>query len=210
MGSSLTSLCFAAHTPGDGLALDADETKSPTNLNGESGGEFKGHIFKSCPAKIKDEVEHAQGHPVEIVEGNIEDGSNGYMLLRVHYAPEITLNILSINLLKQQGFEIIFKGDRCTLEYMFKNQQGQNIDLDKMRQRHNDYLDDYFESLDKEIEDKEGEMARAPEDPTKVEEDSESLKPYQWNIGKTCAVEKGKEKQEHFGIKLEKEEDCKI
>nr|GFC66695.1 hypothetical protein [Tanacetum cinerariifolium] len=88
-----------------------------------------------------------------------------------------------------------------------------------MRQRHNDYLDDYFESLDKEIEDKEGEMARfvedtnaseAPEDPTKVEEDSESLKPYQWNIGKTCAMEKGKEKQEHFGIKLEKEEDCKI
>nr|GFA84198.1 hypothetical protein [Tanacetum cinerariifolium] len=94
-GSSLTSLCFAAHTPGGGLALDADETKSPTNLNGESGGVF---------------------------------------------------------------------GDRCTLEYMFKNQQGQNIDLDKMRQRHNDYLDDYFESLDKEIEDKEGEMARFVED----------------------------------------------
>nr|GFA21276.1 hypothetical protein [Tanacetum cinerariifolium] len=233
------------HTPGGGLALDADETKSPTNLNGESGGVFyncfycnkKGHIFKSCPAKIKDEVEHAQGHPVEIVEGNIEvnnttqakitqnknmvlcfkfheyghfanmclskkqgqpkvslkylefihfktrgiikgtykeklegqkkllftygmgevlikDGRNGYLIPGVHYAPEITLNILSINLVKQQ--------------------------------------------------------VRAPEDLTKVEEDSESLKPYQWNIGKTCAVEKGKEKQEHFGIKLEKEEDCKI
>nr|GFA71507.1 ARID DNA-binding domain-containing protein [Tanacetum cinerariifolium] len=51
--------------------------------------------------------------------------------------------------------------------------------------------------------------ARALEDPTKVEEDSESLEPYQWNIGKTCAVEKGKEKQEHSGIKLEEEEDCK-
>nr|GEV06998.1 ARID DNA-binding domain-containing protein [Tanacetum cinerariifolium] len=49
---------------------------------------------------------------------------------------------------------------------------------------------------------------RAPEDPTKVEKDSKSLEPYQWNIGKTCAVEKEKEKQEHFGIKLE-EEDCK-
>nr|GEV58331.1 hypothetical protein [Tanacetum cinerariifolium] len=32
----------------------------------------KGHIFKSCPAKIKDEVEHAQGHHVEIAEGNIQ------------------------------------------------------------------------------------------------------------------------------------------
>nr|GEY01396.1 ARID DNA-binding domain-containing protein [Tanacetum cinerariifolium] len=78
----------------------------------------------------------------------------------VHYAPEITLNILSINLLKQQGFDIIFEGDRCTREYMFKNQQGQNMDVDKMRQRHNDYLDDYFESLDKERVDREGEVTR--------------------------------------------------
>nr|GEW81887.1 reverse transcriptase domain-containing protein [Tanacetum cinerariifolium] len=169
----------------------------------------------------------------------IKDGSNGYLIPRVHYAPEITLNILSINLLKQQGFEIIFEVDKCTLEYIFKNQQGQNMDVDKMRQRHNDYLDDYFESLDKERADKEREMvrfvedtnasefgqefgalaeilrltrsdgeeirkcyityldvfisyyktARAPEDPTKVEEDPER-----------------KEKQEHFGIKLEEEE----
>nr|GEY79523.1 ARID DNA-binding domain-containing protein [Tanacetum cinerariifolium] len=267
----------------------------------------------------------------------IKDGSNGYLIPEVHYAPEITLNILSINLLKQQGFEIIFEGDRYTLEYMLKNQRGQNMDVDKMRQRHNDYLDDYFESLDKERADKGGEIARfvedtnalevhtfyevvaflnliknddiiskgwdiyrkifdkvlkwfynhylkrrlsrtispvihgvpiylsdlnklmdcmggylsvqfgqefgahaeilgltrsdgeeirkcyitylyvfisyykiarAPEDPTKVEEDSESLEPYQWNTGKTSAVEKGKEKLEHFGIKLEEEEVC--
>ncbi|GKA76551.1 ARID DNA-binding domain-containing protein, partial [Tanacetum coccineum] len=32
----------------------------------------KGHIFKSCPAKIKNEVEHAQGLPTEIAKGNIE------------------------------------------------------------------------------------------------------------------------------------------
>ncbi|GKC75238.1 ARID DNA-binding domain-containing protein [Tanacetum coccineum] len=271
----------------------------------------------------------------------IKDGSNGYLIPVVHYAPEITLNILSINLLKQQGFEIIFEGDKCTLEYMFKNQQGQNMDVDKMRQRHNDYLDDYFESLDKEKTDREKEMprfmedtntskvhtfyelvaflnliknddkiskgwdiyrerfdnvlkwfykhylkrplpgiippivhgvpihlfdlyklidcmggylsvqfgqefgalaeilglprsdgeeirkccmtyldvlisyykaARAPEDPIKVEEDTESLKSYQWNIGKTgapIAEEKEKKKLEHFGIKLEEEEDYK-
>ncbi|GJY15882.1 ARID DNA-binding domain-containing protein [Tanacetum coccineum] len=225
----------------------------------------------------------------------IKDGSNGYLIPGVHYAPEITLNILSINLLKQQGFEIIFEGDKYTLEYMFKNQQGQNMDVDKMRQRHNEYLDDYFESLDKEKTDREKEMprfvedtntsevhtfyefvaflnliknddiiskgwdiyrerfdkfgqefgalaeilglprsdgeeirkcymtyldvfisyyktARAPEDPTKVEEDTESLESYQWNSGKTgvpIAEEKEKKKLEHFGIKLEDEEDCK-
>ncbi|GJZ26680.1 kinase-like domain-containing protein [Tanacetum coccineum] len=54
--------------------------------------------------------------------------------------------------------------------------------------------------------------ARAPEVPTNVEEDSESLVSYQWNIGKTYApidVQKGKEKLEHFGIKLEEETFCK-
>ncbi|GKE48528.1 hypothetical protein Tco_1479786, partial [Tanacetum coccineum] len=54
--------------------------------------------------------------------------------------------------------------------------------------------------------------ARAPEVPINVEEDSESLVSYQWNIGKTCApiaVQKGKEKLEHFGIKLEEETFCK-
>ncbi|GKC52427.1 ARID DNA-binding domain-containing protein [Tanacetum coccineum] len=54
--------------------------------------------------------------------------------------------------------------------------------------------------------------ARAPEDPMRGGEDSESLEKYHWNIGKigaSNAAEKGKEKLEHFGIKLEEEEDCK-
>nr|GEY28148.1 hypothetical protein [Tanacetum cinerariifolium] len=93
---------------------------------------------------------------------------------------------------------------------MFKNQQGQNLDIDKIRQRHNDFLEEYFESLGKERIDREGEETR---DPTKEEEeDSESFESYQWNYGKTyapIAVEKGMEKLEYFGINLEKEEDCK-
>nr|GEZ34061.1 ARID DNA-binding domain-containing protein [Tanacetum cinerariifolium] len=77
--------------------------------------------------------------------GIIKGTDNG-----VHYAPEVTLNILSLGLLKQQGFGIIFEGDRCILVYMFKDRRGKNIDIDKMRQQHNDYLDDYFDSLDNE------------------------------------------------------------
>ncbi|GJT73408.1 ARID DNA-binding domain-containing protein [Tanacetum coccineum] len=84
----------------------------------------------------------------------IMNGNKDYLIPGVHYAPEVTLNILSINMLKQQGFEIVYEGNRCTLEYMFKNQHGKNIDVDKIRQRHNDYLDDYFESLDKERTDR--------------------------------------------------------
>ncbi|GJT73407.1 ARID DNA-binding domain-containing protein [Tanacetum coccineum] len=271
----------------------------------------------------------------------IMNGNKDYLIPGVHYAPEVTLNILSINLLKQQGFEIVYEGNRCTLEYMFKNQHGKNIDVDKIRQRHNDYLDDYFESLDKERTDRkeeeprivedtntpvvqtfqeyvaflnlikddnetskewdtyrdrfdrvlkwfyshylkrplpgaippiiqgvpihlfdlyklmdcmggylsvqfgqefgalaeilgltrsEGEdirkcymtylevfvsyykTARAPENPMTGEEDLESLEEYQWNLGKegaSYAVEKGKERLEHFGIELEEEEECK-
>nr|GEX31237.1 protein ALP1-like [Tanacetum cinerariifolium] len=210
----------------------------------------KGHIFKSCPVKIKDDAEYKQGHPKETAKGSIcvyniahakitqnknmvkcfkcqesghfankcppniqrkpkiclkypefihfttkgiikgtdmdtwddfwirkkflftyrmgealiKDGGNSYLILGVHYAPEITLNILSISPLKQQGFDINFEGDRCTLEYMFKNQQGQNMDMDRMRQKHNDYLDEYFKSLDKERKDKEDEIPRYMED----------------------------------------------
>ncbi|GKB40961.1 hypothetical protein Tco_0885903, partial [Tanacetum coccineum] len=42
---------------------------------------------------------------------------------------------------------------------------------------------------------------RAPQIPTKVEEDSESLVSYQWNNGKTCAPMAVSEREE--------EEDCK-
>nr|GEZ24855.1 ARID DNA-binding domain-containing protein [Tanacetum cinerariifolium] len=192
----------------------------------------------------------------------IMNGNKDYLIPGVHYAPEVTLNILSINLLKQQGFKIVYEGDICTLEYMFKNQHGRNIDVDKIRQRHNDYLRDYFESLNKErtyrkeeepgiVEDtntpvfgqefgalteipgltrSDGEdirkcymtylevfvsyykTARAPENPMTGEEDMESLEEYQWNLGKkgaSSAVEKKKERLEHFRIKLEKEEESK-
>nr|GEW94351.1 ARID DNA-binding domain-containing protein [Tanacetum cinerariifolium] len=306
----------------------------------------KGHIFKSCPAKIKDEVEHAQGHPVEIAEGNIEvnnttqakitQNKNMVLCFKCQEYGHFANKCLS----KKQGQP---KVSLKYPEFIHFKTRGiiKGTDKDKMRQRHNDCLDDYFESLDEERANKEGEMARfvedtnasevhtfyefvaflnliknddiiskgwdiyrkrfdkvlkcfynhylkrplpgtippiihgvpihlfylyklmdcmggylsvqygqefgalaeilgltrsdgeeirkcyitylevfvsyyktarAPEDPTKVEEDSESLEPHQWNIGKTSApiaVEKGKEKLEHFGIKLEEAEDCK-
>ncbi|GJZ09793.1 ARID DNA-binding domain-containing protein, partial [Tanacetum coccineum] len=243
-------------------------------------------------------------------------------------------------LLKQQGFEVVSEGDRYRLEYMFKEPTGNILDLNKLRQMQNNFLEDYFEGLNENKDGKKDEMvrieedmnssevhtfhefvaflnlikndelvskgwdlyrdrfvkvlkwfyshylqrqlpgpippiihgipihlfdlyklieymggylsvhfgqefgalaeilgltrkdgedirkcymvyldifisyyktARAPEVPAKAEEDS-SLESYQWNIGKTCAplaVQKGKEKLEHFGIKLEEEEVCK-
>ncbi|GJV33444.1 ARID DNA-binding domain-containing protein [Tanacetum coccineum] len=90
----------------------------------------------------------------------INNEKSGCMIPGVHYAPESTLNILSIDLLMQQGFELLFDGGKCTLEYMFKTKQGRELDVDKMKQMHNNYLDDYFESLDKNRTGKETEKAR--------------------------------------------------
>ncbi|GJR37180.1 ARID DNA-binding domain-containing protein [Tanacetum coccineum] len=79
----------------------------------------------------------------------IKNGEGTYIIPGVHYAPEVTLNILSIELLRQQGFEIISNGDRCTLVYMFKDKEGKDINIDRLREQHNNYMENYFDALDR-------------------------------------------------------------
>nr|GEX96768.1 ARID DNA-binding domain-containing protein [Tanacetum cinerariifolium]GEY04499.1 ARID DNA-binding domain-containing protein [Tanacetum cinerariifolium] len=77
----------------------------------------------------------------------IEDGGHGCLVPGVYYAPEFTLNILSMDLLEKQGFEIIFEHNRCSLVYMFNNLMKERLDEDRLRTRQNQYLEEYFESL---------------------------------------------------------------
>ncbi|GJZ13788.1 ARID DNA-binding domain-containing protein [Tanacetum coccineum] len=100
----------------------------------------------------------------------IKNGEGTYMIPGVHYAPEVTLNILSIELLRQQGFEIISNEDRCTLAYMFKDKRGKDINIDRMRERHNIYLEDYFDALDRSAN-----IKREIEQPRKKENDDEEI-----------------------------------
>nr|GEW06059.1 ARID DNA-binding domain-containing protein [Tanacetum cinerariifolium] len=111
-------------------------------------------------------------------------------------------------LLKQQGFEVVSDGDRYRLEYMFKEPTRNTLDLNKLRQMQNNFLEDYFEGLDENQDRKKDEMVR-------VEEDMNSLEVYTFhefvaflNLIKNDEL-RGKEKLEHFGIKLEEEEVCK-
>ncbi|GJX88733.1 hypothetical protein Tco_0340747 [Tanacetum coccineum] len=67
----------------------------------------------------------------------IEDVGQGFFVPCVHYAPEVTLNILSLDLLEKQGFEVKYDGNRCTLSYMFNNKEIQFFDEDKMRTMQN-------------------------------------------------------------------------
>ena len=57
----------------------------------------------------------------------INTGDKGYLIPGVSYAPEVTLNILSLELLEKQGFEIMYENNRCSLVYMFKEQKGQSL-----------------------------------------------------------------------------------
>nr|GEX81109.1 ARID DNA-binding domain-containing protein [Tanacetum cinerariifolium] len=52
----------------------------------------------------------------EMGEVMIKNDGQGYLIPGVYYAPEVTLNILSIDLLEKQGFEILYDDDRCSLK----------------------------------------------------------------------------------------------
>nr|GEW10611.1 ARID DNA-binding domain-containing protein [Tanacetum cinerariifolium] len=82
-----------------------------------------------------------------------------YLIPGVYYAPEVSLNILSIGLINQ-GFEVVTEGDRYRLEYMFKDSTGNMLDLNKLRNMQNSFIEDYFESLNQNRVEKKDEMAR--------------------------------------------------
>nr|GEU76449.1 ARID DNA-binding domain-containing protein [Tanacetum cinerariifolium] len=78
----------------------------------------------------------------------INNGDKGYLIPGVSYAFEVTLNILSLELLEKQGFEIMYENNTCSLVYMFKDPKGQSFNEDRLRVMHNKYLEEYFEALD--------------------------------------------------------------
>nr|GEW72174.1 ARID DNA-binding domain-containing protein [Tanacetum cinerariifolium] len=77
----------------------------------------------------------------------IRDGGQGYLVPGVYYAPEVTLNIFSMDLLEKQGFEVIYEHNICSLVYMFNKSKKEKLDEDRLRTKQNQYLEEYFESL---------------------------------------------------------------
>ncbi|GJR47075.1 ARID DNA-binding domain-containing protein [Tanacetum coccineum] len=83
------------------------------------------------------------------------------MIPHVHYTPETTLNILSIDQLEEQGYIVKYNNNRCSLHYMFnetrseKAQEVSNNEKDgsgSVIAEHNKFLDEYFESIDQKEE----------------------------------------------------------
>nr|GEU94408.1 ARID DNA-binding domain-containing protein [Tanacetum cinerariifolium] len=79
----------------------------------------------------------------------VKNSDQGNLIPGVHYAPEVTLNILSIDLLESQGIEIIYEDNTCRLIYKFSNLKDNKLNKDKLRNMQNEYLEKYFESLKK-------------------------------------------------------------
>ncbi|GKA67509.1 ARID DNA-binding domain-containing protein [Tanacetum coccineum] len=78
----------------------------------------------------------------------IINGDEKYLIPGVYYAPEVTLNILSVEQLERQGVEIKYENNTCRLTYMFSNPKDNKIDEDKLRMMQNEYLEKYFESVE--------------------------------------------------------------
>ncbi|PWA96663.1 ARID DNA-binding domain-containing protein [Artemisia annua] len=79
-----------------------------------------------------------------IGEVQIRIGNDILIIPSVNYAPEVTLNVLSVSQLEAQGLVLSYKGNRCRPIPMFKYPTDCVFNENKMNQRHNEYLEGYF------------------------------------------------------------------
>nr|GEU56506.1 ARID DNA-binding domain-containing protein [Tanacetum cinerariifolium] len=117
----------------------------------------------------------------------IEANGKSYIIPGVYYAPDVTLNILSLELLEKQGFQVNYDGNRCNLSLMFTEKEIKRFDEDGLRRMQNQFLQEYFESITKEGEGLE-------QDTVRIKGNLYSQRP---------AVLKGKKIMEHFDVQLE-------
>ena len=89
---------------------------------------------------------------------NTKDGE--MVIPNVQYTPEVSLNILSYDLLEEQGYMVKTDNNMCNIKYMFDEEKvgterSQNIGNNEqvwgprhVITEHNKYMEEYFESLD--------------------------------------------------------------
>nr|GEX93575.1 Gag-pre-integrase domain, Gag-polypeptide of LTR copia-type [Tanacetum cinerariifolium] len=89
-------------------------------------------------------------------EAFVETNEGRITISNVLFTPEVTLNILSIDQLEEQGYMVNYVNNRCKIKYMFNEmpeavEQEATIegeDEDIIFESHNSFLDGYFRSLD--------------------------------------------------------------
>ena len=121
-------------------------------------------LFKRIKYKFKmigkEETEKKFIFSYGIGDVTIDTEEGELVVPNVQYTPNVSLNILSYDLLEEQGYMVNTDDNKCKIKYMFDEartgkKEGMNTEsLDQIWgpkhviAEHNRYLDDYFESLD--------------------------------------------------------------
>ncbi|GKC38266.1 ARID DNA-binding domain-containing protein [Tanacetum coccineum] len=118
------------------------------------------HLFKRMIQRFKvegtEEKEKKFLISYGVGEAFVETNEGRITVSNVLFTPEITLNILSIDQLEEQGYMVSYVDNKCRIKYMFDEmpeavEQEATIegeDEDSIIKSHNSFLDGYFRSLD--------------------------------------------------------------
>ena len=89
---------------------------------------------------------------------NTDEGE--MVIPNVQYTPEVSLNILSYDLLEEQGYLVNVDNTKCTIRHMYEEEKtgkerndgtpnsDETLEQKQAVEDHNQYLDKYFESID--------------------------------------------------------------
>ncbi|GJT08932.1 ARID DNA-binding domain-containing protein [Tanacetum coccineum] len=90
-------------------------------------------------------------------EASVETKDGTLVIPNVYYMPEITLNVLSMDQMENQGYVVSYERNKCGLRYMFDDEertvdaQGDSEMIyensESMIAKHNQFLDEYFQSI---------------------------------------------------------------
>nr|GEY29826.1 ARID DNA-binding domain-containing protein [Tanacetum cinerariifolium] len=105
----------------------------------------------------KEEIEKKFIFSYGVGDVTVEARDGNFVIPNVHYTPEVTLNVISYDLLEEQGYTVEISNNKCYIHYMFggkgkgKAQVESVSEDDRLRvvvTEHNKFLDEYFESIE--------------------------------------------------------------
>ncbi|GJZ02234.1 hypothetical protein Tco_0520195 [Tanacetum coccineum] len=118
-------------------------------------------LFKKLKYKFelieKEEIEKKFIFSYGVGDVTMETKEGNFVIPNVHYTPEVTLNVLSFDLLEEQGYVVKISNKKCNIHYMFGGArtgkaQEENLTEDEGLKdvviEHNKFLDKYFESIE--------------------------------------------------------------
>ncbi|GJY52557.1 hypothetical protein Tco_0443404 [Tanacetum coccineum] len=133
-------------------------------------GEGSGSTQKEKRARFAEKVKYPE--KVHVITDYMIEGTNdanwnetchtkaregNFVIPNVHYKPEVTFNVLSFDLLEEQGYVVKISNNKCNIHYMFGGARtgkahDENLTEDEGLKdvviEHNKFLDKYFESIE--------------------------------------------------------------